>query len=74
MIHEVQVEATFPDGTKLVTVTIRFNEETRMNPGEYLLEDGDDRGQRRPQDRARAWCATPATVPFRSAATITFSK
>ena len=27
MIHEVQVEATFPDGTKLVPSTIRFNED-----------------------------------------------
>ena len=33
MIHEVQVEATFPDGTKLVTVhepiLYRLNDETR---------------------------------------------
>ena len=38
MIHEVQVEATFPDGTKLVTIhdPIRW---TRMNPGEYLLDE-----------------------------------
>ena len=27
MIHEIQVEATFPDGTKLVTVTSRSAEE-----------------------------------------------
>ncbi len=27
MIHDVQVEATFPDGTKLVTVTTRSAEE-----------------------------------------------
>ena len=25
MIHDVQVEATFPDGTKLVPCTTRFN-------------------------------------------------
>ena len=30
MIHDVQVEATFPDGTKLF-----------MKPGEYFIEDGD---------------------------------
>jgi urease subunit gamma/beta len=39
MIHEVQVEATFPDGTKLVTVHDPIQEElTTMQPGEYLLE------------------------------------
>ena len=30
MINEVQVEATFPDGTKLVSFTIRFAEEFMM--------------------------------------------
>lgn len=42
MIHEVQVEATFPDGTKLVTVhdPIRCEAKT-VTPGEYLLEDAD---------------------------------
>ena len=39
MIHEVQVEATFPDGTKLVTVHDPIQQGThRMTPGEYLLE------------------------------------
>ena len=47
MIHEVQVEATFPDGTKLVTVhdpilkSIPQDESLKANPmkpGEYLLE------------------------------------
>ena len=38
MIHEVQVEATFPDGTKLSRYTIRSNESLLMKPGEYLLE------------------------------------
>jgi urease subunit gamma/beta len=43
MIHEVQVEATFPDGTKLVTVhdPIAVSprmQPHRMNPGEYFLE------------------------------------
>jgi urease subunit gamma/beta len=39
MIHEVQVEATFPDGTKLVTVHDPIQEElTTMQPGEYLLD------------------------------------
>ena len=39
MIHEVQVEATFPDGTKLVTVhdPIPSGVQERV-PGEYLLE------------------------------------
>jgi urease subunit gamma/beta len=39
MIHEVQVEATFPDGTKLVTVHDPIQSaEQPMKPGEYLLE------------------------------------
>jgi urease subunit gamma/beta len=40
MIHDVQVEATFPDGTKLVTVhdPIRGSAHARK-PGEYLLDD-----------------------------------
>src|SRR5579872_5372279 len=38
MIHEVQVEATFPDGTKLVTVHDPIplpNRVSTINPGEY---------------------------------------
>ena len=39
MLTEVQVEATFPDGTKLVTVhdPLRAGEDGAMNPGEYVL-------------------------------------
>jgi urease subunit gamma/beta len=40
MIHEVQVEATFPDGTKLVTVHDPIQSEPAITtPGEYLLEE-----------------------------------
>jgi urease subunit gamma/beta len=43
MIHEVQVEATFPDGTKLVTVhdpipRANSSPNALTTPGEYLLE------------------------------------
>ena len=38
MIHEVQVEATFPDGTKLVTVHDPIPPAGGMKPGEYFLE------------------------------------
>ena len=39
MIHEVQVEATFPDGTKLVTVHDPIPSGVhKRTPGEYLLE------------------------------------
>lgn len=39
MITEIQVEATFPDGTKLVTVHNPISgESTGMIPGEYLLD------------------------------------
>jgi urease subunit gamma/beta len=43
MIHEVQVEATFPDGTKLVTVhdPLQSAESNSIIPGEYLLESAD---------------------------------
>ena len=41
MIHEVQVEATFPDGTKLVTVHHPIRQEIKMKPGEIITKDGD---------------------------------
>ncbi|WP_019009557.1 urease subunit gamma [Deinococcus aquatilis] len=42
MIHDIQVEGTFPDGTKLVTIhdPIRGGA-SRVVAGEYLLESGD---------------------------------
>ena len=42
MIHDIQVEATFPDGTKLVTVhhPIRGADD-KLTPGETLAEPGD---------------------------------
>lgn len=39
MIHEVQVEATFPDGTKLVTVHDPIPNGEAREPGEYLLAE-----------------------------------
>jgi len=42
MIHDVQVEATFPDGTKLVTVhhPIR-GPQSKLTPGEIVTPDGE---------------------------------
>src|SRR6185437_3275875 len=42
MIHDIQVEATFPDGTKLVTVhhPIR-GADSKVKPGEILAEPGE---------------------------------
>lgn len=40
MIHEVQLEATFPDGTKLVTVHDPIPATGKLIPGEVLVEDG----------------------------------
>ena len=42
MIHDVQVEATFPDGTKLVTVhhPIR-GPASQLTPGEFVTPEGD---------------------------------
>jgi len=39
MIHEVQVEATFPTARSLSPYTTRFNRRS-MHPGEYILDDG----------------------------------
>jgi urease subunit gamma/beta len=41
MIHDVQVEATFPDGTKLVTVHHPIRSEYAMIPGEIMPAPGD---------------------------------
>lgn len=41
MIHEIQLEATFPDGTKLVTVHNPINGNGKVKPGEILTEDGE---------------------------------
>jgi urease subunit gamma/beta len=46
MINEVQVEATFPDGTKLVTLHDPIAaslgaERTAIKPGEYLFDEGE---------------------------------
>ncbi|MFK7602944.1 urease subunit beta [Deinococcus sp. SM5_A1] len=42
LIHDIQVEGTFPDGTKLVTIhdPVRGGASKRV-AGEYLLADGD---------------------------------
>ncbi len=41
MIPEIQVEATFPDGTKLVTVHNPICPSGKVTPGEQLIEEGD---------------------------------
>ncbi len=41
MIHEIQLEATFPDGTKLVTVHDPVRGNGKVKPGEILTEEGD---------------------------------
>ena len=42
MIPEVQVEATFPDGTKLVTIHNPIPTRGVLVPGEVLVDDGPD--------------------------------
>ena len=39
MIGEIQLEATFPDGTKLVTVHSPIKPNGRVTPGEYFFDD-----------------------------------
>ena len=41
MIHEIQLEATFPDGTKLVTVHNPIAANGKVKPGELLPEEGE---------------------------------
>jgi urease subunit gamma/beta len=45
MLHEIQMEATFPDGTKLVTIHDPIRRlpgtSSTVHPGEYLLADED---------------------------------
>lgn len=41
MIHEIQLEATFPDGTKLVTVHDPIHPGKGMRPGECFIEEGE---------------------------------
>ena len=43
MIPEIQVEATFPDGTKLVTIHDPIPASGSIVPGEVLVEPGPDR-------------------------------
>jgi urease subunit gamma/beta len=42
MIPEVQVEATFPDGTKLVTIHQPIRATGALVPGEVLVDEGPD--------------------------------
>ena len=74
MIPDVQVEATFPDGTKLVTVHSADRLRRTMIPGEMFTAEGEHRDQCRPRD-ACAWpLPTRAIVRSRSARTITSSR
>lgn len=41
MIHEIQLEATFPDGTKLVTVHEPIIPNGKVIPGEFIIDDGE---------------------------------
>lgn len=41
MIHEIQLEATFPDGTKLVTVHDPICANGKLIPGEILTQPGE---------------------------------
>lgn len=41
MVDEVQVEVSFPDGTKLVTVHNPIEDNGKLTPGEYILKNED---------------------------------
>nr|AAC72748.1 urease alpha subunit [Helicobacter hepaticus] len=41
MVNEVQVEVSFPDGTKLVTIHNPIEDNGKLTPGEYILKDED---------------------------------
>lgn len=40
MIHEIQVEATLPDGTKLITVHDPIRGDGKLVPGEFIVDEG----------------------------------
>ena len=42
MIHEIQLEATFPDGTKLVTVHEPIHSNGKLKPGEFIFDTSTD--------------------------------
>ena len=75
MIHDIQVEATFPDGTKLVTVheADPLNEAIH-DPRRNVHQGRRHRAQQGPQDRDARRSPTPATGRSRSARTIISSK
>ena len=77
----IQVEATFPDGTKLVTVHDPIRPGKRKTEPKESGQPGRDhrrrrrhRAQCRPARRPRSRCSTPATGRSRSAATIISSR
>ncbi|WP_104749418.1 urease subunit alpha [Helicobacter cynogastricus] len=39
MIHEVGIEANFPDGTKLVTIHTPIEDNGKLHPGEFFLKE-----------------------------------
>lgn len=41
MIHEIQIESTMPDGTKLVTIHNPIIGNGRLTPGEFLIDNGE---------------------------------
>lgn len=41
MIPEIQIEGTFPDGTKLVTIHEPIRQSSGIKPGEVIVEEGD---------------------------------
>ena len=75
MIHDIQVEATFPDGTKLVTVhhPIRGADDALV-PGRSAGRARRDRDERGPRDGRRSTSPTPATGRSRSARTTISSR
>ena len=75
MIHDIQVEATFPDGTKLVTVhhPIRGADDKQI-PGEVLAEPGEIVMNVGPRDAHARRRPIPATGRSRSARTIISSR
>jgi urease subunit gamma/beta len=62
MIHEIQLEATFPDGTKLVTVHEPIKPNGGIVPGEFIF-DGDEIAINAEKDTARITVTNTADRP-----------
>jgi urease subunit gamma/beta len=74
MIDEIQVEATFPDGTKLVTIHQPIPRQNKLLPGELLVESADPIAINVGRATLLVEVSNSGDRPFRSGRTTTSSR